>query len=63
MTPARIQAALLEKNINVHTSPLSSTRLDFERRRLPESVVRASVHYYNSSGEVEQLVQAVSEAH
>ena len=63
MAPARIQAALLDKNINVHKSSISSTRLDFERRQLPESVVRASVHYYNSSEEIDQLVQAVSEAH
>ena len=62
MAPARIQAALLEKNINVHRSARSSTRLDFERRQLPESVVRASVHYYNSSEEIDQLVQAVLEA-
>ena len=60
MAPALIQAALLEKNINVHRSALTSTRLDFERRRLPESIVRASVHYYNSEEEIDQLVQAVS---
>ncbi|CAK0787116.1 hypothetical protein CVIRNUC_010332 [Coccomyxa viridis] len=62
VAPARIQAALLEKNINVHRSARSSTRLDFERRQLPESVVRASVHYYNSGEEIDQLVQAVWEA-
>lgn len=62
VAPARIKAALLEKRINVHTSPKSSTRLDFERRGLPDSVVRASVHYYNSSDEIDQLVQAVSVA-
>ena len=62
VAPARIQAALLEENINVHRSALSSTRLDFERRQLPESVVRASVHYYNSDEEIDQLVQAILEA-
>lgn len=60
--PPQIKAVLLERNINVHTSPRSSTRLDFERQGLPDSVVRASVHYYNSSEDIDQLIQAVSEA-
>ena len=60
---AQMKAFLLEKEINVSISPMTSTRLDFEKHGLPESVVRASVHYYNSSAEIEQLVQAVSDAH
>ena len=62
MHAASIKAFLLERRINVSVSPKSSTRLDFEKRGLPESVVRASVHYYNSSRDIDQLVQAVSEA-
>jgi selenocysteine lyase/cysteine desulfurase len=58
---ASIKAFLLERRINVSTSSRSSTRLDFEQRGLPETVVRASVHYYNSSEDIDQLVQAVSE--
>ena len=35
--------------INVKQTPLTSTRLDFEARKLPaEGMVRASVHYYNT---------------
>ncbi|CAL5229328.1 g12634 [Coccomyxa viridis] len=60
---AQMKAFLLKKMINVSISPMTSTRLDFEKHGLPESVVRASVHYYNSSADIEQLAQAVSDAH
>jgi selenocysteine lyase/cysteine desulfurase len=46
--------------VNVHTSPVSSARLDFERYALPNEVVRASVHYYNTLEEVDVLVDAVA---
>ena len=58
----RVQAFLLDRQINVSISPKTSTRLDFEKHGLPESLVRASVHYYNSGTDIDQLVQAVSEA-
>jgi cysteine desulfurase/selenocysteine lyase len=47
-----IQRALAQSRINVTVSQQSSTRLDMEARGLT-SVVRASVHYYNSEDEVE----------
>jgi selenocysteine lyase/cysteine desulfurase len=62
-TPAAaVVAYLLERRINVKCSAITSTRIDFERSGLPEVVVRASVHYYNTEEEVERVVQAVREA-
>lgn len=52
--PAAIQHALAQYCINVTVSRLPSTRLDMEARGL-SSVVRASVHYYNSEEEVERF--------
>jgi selenocysteine lyase/cysteine desulfurase len=52
--PAALQHALAQCRINVSVSHQSSTRLDMEARRLT-SVVRASVHYYNSEEEVERF--------
>jgi cysteine desulfurase/selenocysteine lyase len=49
-----IQRALAQSRINVTVSQQSSTRLDMEARGLT-SVVRASVHYYNSEEEVERF--------
>jgi cysteine desulfurase / selenocysteine lyase len=52
--PDAIQRVLAERRINVSVSRLPSTRLDMEARGLP-SVVRASVHYYNTAEEVERF--------
>jgi cysteine desulfurase/selenocysteine lyase len=52
--PEMIRGALAERRINVTVSRLASTRLDMEARGLP-SVVRASVHYYNTEEEVERF--------
>jgi len=52
--PETIRRALAEHRINVTVSSLPSTRLDMEARGLP-SVVRASVHYYNTEEEVERF--------
>lgn len=50
---------LAEQNMNVSVSPAEYTRLDMDRRGLA-SVVRASVHYYNSEQEVDQFCELVS---
>jgi selenocysteine lyase/cysteine desulfurase len=57
--PAGIQNALAQQRINVTVSGLPSTRLDMEARGL-SSVVRASVHYYNSEEEVERFCSALA---
>ena len=49
----------LEPPINVSISTAASQRADFEGRGL-DSVVRASVHYYNTEGEIEQMVAALA---
>lgn len=58
MEATDIQAALRAQNINVSTSSIVSTRIDMEKRGLP-TLVRASVHYYNTEDEVDRFVEAV----
>jgi selenocysteine lyase/cysteine desulfurase len=52
--PIEIKRVLAQSRINVTVSQQSSSRLDMEARGLT-SVVRASVHYYNSEDEVERF--------
>ncbi|MGH2509476.1 MAG: aminotransferase class V-fold PLP-dependent enzyme [Ktedonobacteraceae bacterium] len=56
--PEKIQQSLAQQRINVTVSVRSSTLLDMDERGL-SSVVRASVHYYNSEAEIERFCQAV----
>lgn len=55
---AEIQRELTSRDMNVTVSRTPSTRLDMESRGLT-SVVRASVHYYNSEDEIDQFCRAV----
>jgi cysteine desulfurase/selenocysteine lyase len=55
-----IQATLRTRNINVSSSSTASTRIDMEKRGLP-TLVRASVHYYNTEDEVDRFVEAVTQ--
>ena len=57
--PEEIRRELSAEKINVWTSPLHFTRLDMSRRGLG-SVVRASVHYYNSEQEVERFCEVLA---
>jgi cysteine desulfurase/selenocysteine lyase len=50
---------LRAQRINVSVSPGTYARLDLARRGI-ESLVRASVHYYNDEAELERLVDAVA---
>ncbi|MCI0416430.1 aminotransferase class V-fold PLP-dependent enzyme [bacterium] len=58
VAPEEIRARLWKSKINVWRSTVESTRLDMEERKL-EKVVRASVHYYNTEGEIERLLSAL----
>ncbi len=56
---AAVLLALREQRINVSVSPATYARLDLDGRGI-ESLVRASVHYYNDEAELERLVDAVA---
>jgi selenocysteine lyase/cysteine desulfurase len=55
-----IKAALGKRRINTSVSGASSTLFDMSARGLRE-LVRASVHYVNSTAEMERLIAAVAE--
>jgi cysteine desulfurase / selenocysteine lyase len=57
-SPDEIKLVLGKQHINVSVTSRGSTLLDMDARGL-ESMVRASVHYYNSEDEVERFCQAV----
>src|SRR6266496_5059903 len=57
-SPDGIVSTLSKHNINVSVTRRSSTLLDMDARRL-DSLVRASVHYYNSEEEVERFCRTV----
>lgn len=60
LDPTRMKADLRARDINVSVTSRSSTRIDMEDRDL-SSMIRASVHYYNTSDELGTLVGAVEE--
>ena len=55
----KIKAALQEKKINVSVGKALSTLIYMNRQHLT-SVVRASVHYYNTEEEIEALCKALA---
>jgi selenocysteine lyase/cysteine desulfurase len=57
--PQVIRRNLLDQKINVSVSPAEYSRLDMDKRGL-SSVVRASVHYYNSEEEIERFCDSVA---
>jgi cysteine desulfurase/selenocysteine lyase len=58
--PEEIRRKLAEQKINVSVTTRNSTLLDMEARKI-ESMVRASVHYYNSEEEVERFCAAIAQ--
>ncbi len=54
-----IQRHLRELDVNVSVSSPPSTLLDATERNLP-TLIRASVHYYNTTGEIEQFANHLS---
>jgi selenocysteine lyase/cysteine desulfurase len=55
-----LRARLAERQVNVHLSEVGDTRLDFEARGLP-TMIRASVHYFNTEAEVIRFCELVDE--
>ncbi|NCG38884.1 MAG: aminotransferase class V-fold PLP-dependent enzyme, partial [Actinobacteria bacterium] len=53
-----VQALLSAQQINTSTSPVGHARFDLPHRDLA-TLVRASVHYYNSEDEIDRFVGAV----
>ncbi|MCP5046591.1 MAG: aminotransferase class V-fold PLP-dependent enzyme [bacterium] len=57
-SPVEIKEKLSQRQINVSVTELSSTRLDMEERAL-HSLVRASLHYYNTEDEIQRFCQVL----
>ncbi len=57
--PADIRDGLRDRDINVSVSTPASTMIDAASRSLP-SLVRASVHYYNTEAEVERFCEELA---
>ncbi|MBC8155834.1 MAG: aminotransferase class V-fold PLP-dependent enzyme [Bacteroidetes bacterium] len=56
---AEVRDNLFAQGINVSITDNAHTRLDGDARNLP-SMVRASVHYYNTDTEIERFSEAIS---
>jgi cysteine desulfurase/selenocysteine lyase len=57
--PETIRMELKNKRINVSVSPAEYTLLDMKDRQLSEGLVRASVHYFNTTKEIEHLCAVI----
>jgi len=53
-----VQQRLAERGVNVSVSLVDYARLDLSDRDLPD-LVRASLHYYNTDDEIDQLLNAL----
>jgi cysteine desulfurase/selenocysteine lyase len=60
ISPEEIERTLAVNHINVSVTTRSSTLLDMEERKLT-SMVRASVHYYNTEEEIERFCSKIAE--
>ncbi len=60
--PLEIRDLLTANKINVWSSVIESTRIDMEERNL-QSVVRASIHYYNTEEEVSRFCDVIQAIH
>jgi selenocysteine lyase/cysteine desulfurase len=54
-----VKSTLTAQHINISVSRAPSTRLDMDGRGLAE-LVRASVHYYNTTAELERLCEIIT---
>jgi selenocysteine lyase/cysteine desulfurase len=57
---ATIKAALDERAINVAVAPWNAALLDMQEKGI-ESLIRASVHYYNTTLEIEYFVESLDQ--
>jgi cysteine desulfurase/selenocysteine lyase len=57
----KVQQQLADHGVNVSVSLVDYARLDLPTRGLPD-LVRASVHYYNTDDELDQLTNALAKA-
>lgn len=57
-SPDSVKTALAQRRINVSVADAAWTRLDMDGRGI-SAVVRASVHYYNTHEEIDELVEQV----
>jgi len=57
--PPAVKAALARARINVSVTDAEWTRIDMDGRGIP-ALVRASVHYYNTEEEVDELAATVA---
>ncbi len=60
ISPELCHAKLRAQNINVSVSPSSYARLDLGSRKI-DSLIRSSIHYYNTEEEIETFCKAVTE--
>ena len=60
LEPVEIKRRLTSEKINVSVAIRNGTLLDMDARKL-QSMVRASVHYYNSEDEVERFCRRIEE--
>jgi cysteine desulfurase / selenocysteine lyase len=60
--PMEIRNWLAARQVNVWYSMIESTRIDMEARHL-QSVVRASLHYYNSEEEISRFCEVLGGLH
>ena len=60
LSASSIKSKLSKRDINVSVSTKSSTLIDMEERGL-EELVRASVHYYNTSEEIDTFIGALQD--
>lgn len=56
-----VRRRLADQGVNTHVSSAGSARFDLPERHLTE-LVRASVHYYNTDGELDRLIAALPPA-
>ncbi len=59
--PDAIRAVAAERDVHIWSTPASAARLDLDPRGLP-GVARASVHYFNTEGELDRLCAALPPA-